>query len=230
MSLTTSTAVVRVNIRDNSATAANQAFADADITNKLNDAYRLVSRKYFPRIARQTAAQTGLTITGSGSYIGTTSATNYARIIAICRATAFSLAHGTWIPVQEMMDKWGAQAFDGTVIPGSPLSHWTAWREGTDTTASQGKWTVAVFPAPASSSTYSMLVEMERTDLSAGSDTMDIPPEGISMVENLASYWLASILERNYAGIFISQWPELKELATEKRVIADTLEGRGAGQ
>lgn len=224
MSLLTSRLTVRANIRDNSSTAANQSFSDAQINAKLNDAARLVARKFFPRIARQAFSATGLTINGSTT-VGLTTATNYARLIAIQAGTAFNGSQGTRLSVEKFMALTGAQLQDNAPAGVGGVVKWCAWREGSATSASEGKWAVAVYPQPQSNTNYSALVELEQADLAADADTFDLPPEGVTMVENLASFWLAGILERNYAQAFVAQYPELKELGVAKAGYAQAIEG-----
>lgn len=229
MTLTTSTNTVRANIRDNSAASANQAFSDAQIYAKINDAMRLVQRRFYPRIARQTAAQTGLSFAGGGNGIASTTPTNYARIIAISPGTAFGGIIGAALTVDEFFAKRGGQLSTAPNPPQASYIVWTCWREGAASGSTQGAWAVAIYPPPSTNpTTFSALVELEQADLSGGSDTMDLPPEGVTMVENLASFWLAKILGREYADAFMATYPELKELASMNKSLVDKVEGRRA--
>lgn len=223
--LGTMTSNIRVNIRDNSTTSANQMFTDAHIATHVNTAMRLIQRKWFPRLTIRTAAQTGLSY--ASGYSDTTDETNYARILEIFAATAGVNKSPIFKPVQEFLKiRSDALRLATGVNTASEASHWTCWREGTSTPASQGKWTVLIHP-PVSTTAFSALVELEQADLSATTDAPDIPPEGCSMIEHLASYWLGNIKGVPWANSFLTTFPQLRELADAKMAEAAKDEGRG---
>lgn len=225
--LTTLIADVRLNIRDNATVVGNQAFTDAQITDKINEALRLVQPRYYPRISFRTSAQTGLSF-AQGIDHDITDEANYARLIQITIGTTQVL--GTGPAFKKVEDFIAMRAGQQTAF--SPQANaypvwWTAWRESSSTSADQGKWTVLIHPASPSVLPYSALVELEPTDLSSGSDTLDIPTLGCTMVTHLASYWLGSNLGVPWAKSFLDVFPELKGMATQRRGEADTDERRG---
>lgn len=204
---------VRDNIRDDSATSANRFWTDAQLNVHINSAMRVIQRRFYPRISQQGSAATGLSY-AANAYIATTTPTNYFRILAIAQGTTFGPGMmPAFRPVQEFWDiRAGQMGATPTYLNANP-SIWTCWREGTSTTASQGKWTVAIHSPSPSTIPYSALVELEQADLSADADTPDVPPEGCTMIEHLASFWCGTIMGRDYVKMFLTTYPQLQEVA-----------------
>jgi hypothetical protein len=222
---------VRVNARDNSSVSTNNSLTDANIIGWLNIGMRMVQRRYAPRLAGQTSAQTGLSFTAS-TVADTTLATNYARIVTLMRG-ASTIIYGpplVWKDVDEFMNLRGGQS-KTNVVSGSGLVdslypvYWTGWREGTTTAADQGKWTILIHPTPTGTVTLSAIVELEQADMSNGTDSPDVPAEGCSLIECIASYFAAKNLGRPWADAFMAAYPELKEEVAWKA--SDELRNQG---
>lgn len=216
---------VRVNIRDSSAILVNNAFSDAQINAKLNDAMRLVQRKFYPRLSQQTSAQTGLSI-AIGLYSGTTTPVNYARICELFVGTTPFGTSPQFCDLDKFLSIRSGQQAAFATPDNARVVRWTCYREGTGTAVSVGKWTVLIHPPAIITTALSALVELEQADLSADGDIPDVPPEGCTMMEGLASFWLGGIIGRENASSFIQFWPELKELAQASKTRDSMDKGR----
>ena len=215
--LTDLIARVRLNARDNSATAANNALTDTNITGWINIGMRMVQRRYAPRLVGQNAAATGLSF-AAGVVSDLTTVANYARIVTLMRASG-AVVYGpplVWKDVSEFLNLRGGQsktdlvAGAGTTDVAYP-TYWTGWREADTVAVNQGKWTILIHPTPTGTVTLSALVELEQADLSTGTDSPDVPAEGCSLIECIASYFAAHNLGRPWADTFMAAYPELKD-------------------
>lgn len=216
--LTDLIARVRLNARDNSSVSANNALTDANITGWVNIGMRMVQRRYAPRLVGVSATNTGLSY-GAGVSVDTTTAANYARIVELFLVSTAGTIYGVPLvrkDVEEFFALAAAQSSTnlplgaGTDVTTYPM-YWTGWRGATTTAADQGKWTVLIHPAPATSALLAALVELEQADMSIGTDSPDVPAEGCTLIECIASYFAAHNLGRPWADAFMSAYPELKD-------------------
>lgn len=208
---------VRANVRDNSATAGNRALSDAAINGYINLAVRMVQQRYAPRPTGQSATQTGLSYSTNG-FSGNTTLATYSRLISVMLVASAGDVYGVplvWKEPDEFMNLRAGQSSTssvsdaGTASAANPV-YWTAWREGTETAANQGKWRVLIHPPATSAALLSALVEFEHADLSSDGDSPDVPPEGSSLIELIASYLSARDLGRANADAFLAIYPDVK--------------------
>lgn len=193
-------AAARIMARDTSST--NPGVSDASYLVLFNRRYRAYYARLEPRVVRHHSTTCGLTL-AVGGHTALTTPTNYARIHSVFRedsATALVQVR----PITIFRDEPGRSALERVMDlrntelganDGTP-NHVALVREATTTAASQGKWRAYFSPGADNTYYFSVIAEVESTDLAAPADAPDVSPTGAAFLTVMTAHDAACLLNR----------------------------------